>query len=94
MQWRGEDRKAMAKQRGAARQIDKAPKSLGEAKQGEVTGAMFINDKGRYFIASRGCGKTITQLILTVKYMHDVLHCISDEEYQCIMQDIHETFGI
>lgn len=55
---------------------------------------MLINDKERYFVISRGCGKTVTQLILTVKYMHDVLHCISDEEYQCIMQDIHETFGI
>lgn len=55
---------------------------------------MLINDKERYFVISRGYSKTVTLLILTVKYMHDVLHCISDEEYQCIMQDIHETFGI
>lgn len=55
---------------------------------------MFINDKGRYIITSRGCGKTVTQLILTVEYMHDILHCMSDEEYRCIMRDICETFGI
>ena len=55
---------------------------------------MLINDKERYFVISRGYSKTVTLLILTVKYMHDVLHCISDEEYRCIMQDIHKTFGI
>lgn len=55
---------------------------------------MLINNKDGYFITSRGCGKTVTQLILTVRYMHDILHCISDEEYQHIMQDICETFGI
>ena len=55
---------------------------------------MYVNDKGMYFITSRGCGKTVTQLILTAKYMHDVLHCISDEEYRCIIHDICETFGI
>ena len=55
---------------------------------------MFTNDNGRYYITSRGCGKTVTQLILTVNYMHDILHCMSDEEYRCIIRDICETFGI
>lgn len=55
---------------------------------------MFTNDNGRYFINSRGCGKTVTRLILTVKYMHDILRCLSDEEYRCVIHDICETFGI
>lgn len=55
---------------------------------------MLINNKERYFVISRGYSKTVTLLILTIRHMHDILHCISDEEYQRIMQDIHKTFGI